>query len=312
MSEVRSPQVKRAILGAEVAAGFGPGKVILLGEHGVVYGEPALAAPLRVGVQAVARAAERCSVVCPRDLSPVHRRALEEAFARAALLTGAPKVQVSLKSDLPVSMGLGSSAALSVAVARALIAAAPPRPGRKASELEVALAMEKVFHGTPSGVDHATSACGNPVLFKQGKVKPLVAKRPIDVVVVLLGDRPSTKDTVRGLRERQARWPDRYRRLFREIGHVAREGAEAVTSGELESLGDLMNLNQGLLCALQLSSDRIDAMTRELRAMGALGAKLTGAGGDGGAVIGLFEDAAGAVRTLSKNGVNCFASRLAG
>lgn len=292
--------------------GFGPGKVILLGEHGVVYGEPALAAPLSIGVTATALPAERCRVVSPKGLSAPHRRALEEAFARAALLTGAPKVQIGLESELPVSMGLGSSGAIAVALSRALLAASPLPAKKRPHELEVALAMEQVFHGTPSGVDHTTSAAGVPVLFQKGKVRPLTAKKPLDVLVALLGDRPSTKATVGGLRERQAKWPQRYRRQFKEIGLLVREGAAAIEAGELESLGDLMNLNQGLLAGLQLSSDRIDQMVRRLRGLGAHGAKLTGAGGDGGAIIGLFTDASAAVRTLTREGVRCFSSRLAG
>ena len=100
--------------------------------------------------------------------------------------------------------------------------------------------------------------------------------------------------------------------MFKEIGQLAREGADAVRKGDLESLGDLMNLNQGLLSALQLSSDRIDAMTRYLRAHGALGAKLTGAGGDGGAVIGLFLEPEPMIKRLTADGIECFCSQLAG
>ena len=87
---------------------------------------------------------------------------------------------------------------------------------------------------------------------------------------------------------------------------LAAEGAKAVTKGDLAELGDLMNVNHGLLWAMQLSSERIDATVRRLLALGALGAKLTGAGGDGGAVIGLFESSAQAVKTLTAEGLTCF------
>ena len=136
------------------------------------------------------------------------------------------------------------------------------------------------------------------------------AKKPVRVVVALAGARMPTKATVAGLRERRTKWPKRYARLFAEIGTLASEGARAVTKGDLLQLGDLMNINHGLLWAMQLSSERLDAMVRRLRTLGALGAKLTGAGGDGGAVIGLFEQPGPAVKTLTDEGITCFESVL--
>ncbi|MBE2251516.1 MAG: mevalonate kinase [Myxococcus sp.] len=291
---------------------FGPGKVILLGEHGVVYGQPALAAPISRGVRAWAVPSTRCSVEVPGGLSAEHAATLERAFARAAKVTGRPKVLVTLESDLPVSMGLGSSAALSVAVARVLLEAKGARPATRKQVEAVALEMEKAFHGTPSGVDHTTSARGELVLFRRGSAKVVRSPIPVRVLVAIVGERPSTKATVGALRERQARWPERYGRLFREIGRLAREGAEAVSGGDLESLGDLMNVNQGLLNAAGLSSEGLEAMVYRLRRFGALGAKLTGAGGDGGAVLGLFREPEPLVARLKREGVTCFVSQLAG
>ena len=136
--------------------------------------------------------------------------------------------------------------------------------------------------------------------------------RPLKVLVALVGERRPTKVTVSALRERQTRWQARYARLFREIGTLAAEGARAVEAGDLEALGDAMNVNQGLLVALGLSSPPLEEMVYRLRQMGALGAKLTGAGGDGGAVIGLFLEPEPAVAKLMRLGVRCFSSQLAG
>lgn len=294
-----------------VSSFFAPGKLILLGEHGVVYGHPALAAAISRGVRAHVTPNDASQLELPDGLSKIHQDALERAFAAAAKLTRHPKVSVSVESDLPLSMGLGSSGALAVAVARALLDASGKKHSTALVE-KIALAMEKEFHGTPSGVDHTTSARGAMVLFQKGKVVTIKARRPVKVLVALVGERASTKSTVAALRERQALWPRRYARIFKEIGQLAREGADAVRKGDLESLGDLMNLNQGLLSALQLSSDRIDAMTRYLRAHGALGAKLTGAGGDGGAVIGLFREPEPMIKRLTSDGTECFCSQLAG
>ncbi|MBL8920631.1 MAG: mevalonate kinase [Myxococcaceae bacterium] len=291
---------------------FGPGKVILLGEHGVVYGQPALAAPISRGVRAWAVPSKRCSLELPAGLKAEHARSLERAFGRAAKATGHPKVLVTLESDLPLSLGLGSSGALAVAVSRILLEAKTARPAKPAELERVAFELEKEFHGTPSGVDHTTSARGEMILFQKGAVKVVRSPKPVRVLVAIVGERPPTKKTVLALRERQTRWPTRYRRLFTEIGTVAKEGAAAVSRGDLECLGDLMNVNQGLLNAVGLSSEGLEAMVNRLRREGALGAKLTGAGGDGGAVLGLFREPEPLVARLSREGITCFVSQLAG
>ncbi|WP_093518196.1 mevalonate kinase [Stigmatella erecta] len=297
--------------------GFGAGKVILLGEHSVVYGHPALAGPLSYGVTARAVPAKRCQLSLPGTLSRPQRALLTRAFQRVATLCGEPGVKVTLESELPLSMGLGSSGALAVASTRVLLKAA----GRDGSPQEVArlaLEMEQEFHGTPSGVDHTTSALEKLLLYKRtpgqstGRLKVLKSPRPLKVLVALVGDRSPTKHTVGALRERQARWPERYTRLFKQIGTLAAEGAKAVEDGDLEALGDAMNVNQGLLAALGLSSPQLEDMVYRLRGLGALGAKLTGAGGDGGAVIGLFLEPEPAVKKLLDDGIRCFSSQLAG
>ncbi|MFT3708940.1 MAG: mevalonate kinase [Archangium sp.] len=287
---------------------FGPGKVILLGEHGVVYGNPAIAGPISRGVRAWSEPSDSTQFEIPEGLTAPQREALERAFARAARKAKHPKISVHLESDIPVSMGLGSSGAISVAVARLLL-----NEKAKASDVEaLAFEMEKEFHGTPSGLDHTTSARGELLLFQKGKAKTLTARRPVKVLVAMAGVRPSTKITVGALRERQKLYAARYRRVFAEIASLVREGAKAITSGDLEALGDVMNVNQGLLSALGVSSAPIEELVYRLRALGAYGAKLTGAGGQGGAVIALFPEPEHAVIKLRNAGIDCFASQLAG
>lgn len=291
---------------------FGPGKVIVLGEHGVVYGYPALAGAISRGMRASGEPADSTMLEVPAELSPAHQEQLERAFARAAKKAKYPKVSVQLESDLPLSMGLGSSGALAVAVSRVLLEA--KAGGRVKDALVEALAfeMEKEFHGTPSGVDHTTSARGTLVLFKQGKAVEVKAPKPVKVLIALVGPRKSTRTTVGALRERQKQWPARYRRVFQQIGALVLEGAAAVRKGDLAALGDVMNMNHGMLSALGLSSPVLEDMVYRLRDQGALGAKLTGAGGDGGAVIGLFPEPEQAVVKLRAQGVDCFTSQLAG
>ncbi|MGV3620119.1 MAG: mevalonate kinase [Archangium sp.] len=297
---------------SRVISAFGPGKIILLGEHGVVYGHAALAGAISRGVRASAEPSNEPGLELPDDLSEGQQDALDRAFAVAAKKAKHPKVAVHVSSDLPLSMGLGSSGALSVAIARVMLEAkAGKAPSSKDVE-SLAFAMEKEFHGTPSGCDHTTSARGTLVLFQKGKAIEVKSPRPLKVLVALVGPRSSTKTTVGALRERQKLWPKRYRRVFEHINSLVGEGVQAVKKGDLASLGDVMNMNQGLLSALGLTSTPIDEMVYTLRAHGALGAKLTGAGGDGGAVIGLFAEPEPAVVKLRAKGIDCFASQLAG
>lgn len=300
----------------EAWTGFGPGKVILLGEHAVVYGYPALAGALSLGVTARGTPDRMPTLIAPSSLEPRAKEVLSRAFERASRMSGAPAMRLELTSDLPVAVGLGSSAAVSVACARVLLRASG-KGDEVARVLELAREMELEFHGTPSGVDHSCSTRGGVIRFERpegdsGRVREVVIRRPVSVVVALAGPRTPTRATVASLRERQARWPQRYSRLFEQIGEVTDDGVAALEAGDLEALGDAMNVNHGLLAALGLSSQTLDERVHALRREGALGAKLTGAGGDGGAVIGLFADPAPVVERLRTAGWSCFASALGG
>jgi len=293
---------------------FGPGKVILLGEHAVVYGHPALAVPLSLGVTARGMPADRCELGGLPELTPPQRRMLDAAFDAVASATGRPPLRIALTSTLPVSMGLGSSAALAVAVSRLLLAASGKRP-TPSRVLALALRMEEAFHGTPSGVDHTVSAHGAPLLYRRpapgrpGRVRQVRIGARATLVLALVGPRRGTQETVAALRRRAARWPVRYGRLFKEMGRLALEGTAALEDGDLESLGDAMNVNHGLLAAAGVSSPALDTAVDALRRAGALGAKLTGAGGDGGAVVGLFRKPP-AAGTLEQAGLAVLTSEL--
>src|SRR5439155_21931411 len=173
--------------------------------------------------------------------------------------------------------------------------------------------VEDVFHGTASGVDVAASASGGVVWFERSNpptIEPLHPARPVDLVVGLSGDPRSTSGPVSRLRERHARRPELYGRLFELAGHVVRAGREALLAGDWESLGTLMDTAQGLLNAFGVSTPALEHMLAIARGAGALGAKLSGAGG-GGVIIALAPGIAEPVtEALRSAGFQAFHTRI--
>ncbi len=303
--------------GAGSGQGSAPGKVILLGEHAVVYGHPALAGALsqRIFVEVAADAAGPCVYLTSGESAPAE---LVSAFgAMAAELGLGASLRATVRTELPLGGGLGSSAALGVALARALCEAAgqPCPPGRAAY---LALHLERVFHGAPSGVDPAVCALGGLILFTRAQgsapeaVVTLAPGRPLHVLVALTGIARGTRRTVLPLAARREERPALYDPLLSALGELARGGADALVRGDLADLGVRFDAAHGILAALGVSCTELDELCAALRRDGALGAKLTGAGG-GGAALALAQDAAQA-RVLEQKararGVQCFAARL--
>ncbi|HWP64896.1 MAG TPA: mevalonate kinase [Candidatus Limnocylindria bacterium] len=296
------------------ARGRAGGKVILLGEHAVVYGRPAVATGLPLGIEAEALrdAGPRLeSDVVPGDA----RGEALVAQAAEALALDPRRWVVRVCSDLPPGQGLGSSAALCVAVLRALAAAAGRRLERD-EELDLGRRLEGIFHGTPSGIDPAAAALGTTFRFVRGDpplVERLVPGAPM-VIVVAPGDVPrSTGAAVGGLRERRQAERARYEALFDAVAEVVEEGIRALCRGDATALGAAFDRNQTLLERMGVSSPEIERRVAAARVAGALGAKLTG-GGVGGAVIALVDDEheAAVTNAVRQQAAAAFRIRIAG
>lgn len=301
------------------------GKVILLGEHAVVYGVPAIAAGIDRGAQAEGSllepgAASKLSLG-PWEVATDSPPETDLGRAFAAILgegaSSAPNpVAIRAVSELPPGGGLGSSSALGVAIARVLeqLAGSPPAE-RERRAIERALAWERVFHGNPSGIDTYAAARGGTFRFVRGQA-PQTIRPAVDLslCVGLSGTGASTRAMVEGLARSFERRPEAKRRFIDAIQSLVNNASLAIEAGDLRALGELMNLNQMVLAGEMLSTEPLERLVSLARGAGALGAKLTGAGG-GGAVIALVTPGTSAAQAVldawRAAGFEGFATRIA-
>lgn len=274
------------------------GKIILLGEHAVVYGQPALAVPVvRLTAQAELVSSDSPLFIEAPDIGL--SAALEDlpagnplAFCvrRAANYLGIPPppARMRIQSEIPVASGLGSGAAVSTAIVRVLATAA----GRVLQPAEIStivFEVEKILHGTPSGVDNTVIAYEQPVLFIHGQdPQPVRPGFDLHMIIAFSGIRSATKQAVGGVRERWQQDPHSYDSLFGEIGTLTRAGCRALQSGDIPLLGRIMNDCHDLLREIGVSLPALDRMVESARRAGAHGAKLSGAG-LGGIVVALVD-----------------------
>ncbi|HWM85326.1 MAG TPA: mevalonate kinase, partial [Kofleriaceae bacterium] len=281
--------------------------VILLGEHAVVHGHPALAAAIdrRVTVDFERAPAGPISLAIPRwnlTVATGDAHPLAEALAELARRTGAAHLSLRLRAaaEVPPAAGLGSSAAIMVSVTRALAAAAGRRlPG---PEIEaIAGAGECFFHDNPSGIDVALAARGGIGLYRRGAGLARVAAAPLPLAIGLSGEPRRTADMVARVAAELERAPERTAAGLEEMGRAAEAAARAWAAGRAGDIGTGMARAQEILAGIGLSTRAIDGMVEAATRAGATGAKLTGGGG-GGAVIALApgreEDVVAAWRAL--------------
>jgi mevalonate kinase len=285
------------------------GKVILLGEHAVVYGVPAIAAGIERGVKASAAPAASSSLrVAERSAVPGDGTDLGRGFEALLGELGASNLAVEATLELPPGSGLGASAALGVAIARAILDA-QGLPAEPARVVRAAAAWEGVYHGNPSGVDAAAAANDGCIWFdKASGTTQIALKRDLVLAIGLAGPPASTKLMVDGVARLRARRPAVVEKALEGVRALVQNARLCLEAGDLPGLGSLMNYNQMLLSGLFVSTEGIERCCALARDAGALGAKLTGAGG-GGAVVALCDGDSVAILTAWRAaGVECFGS----
>ncbi len=271
--------------------GRASGKVILFGEHAVVYGVPGVAAGIDRGALATATVTGGLGSVLTlggQRFTDGGEEDLARAFsALLAIADPGVKLEVDARADIPPGGGLGCSAALGVAVARAVEAASGGHGdviGRVAAR---ATAWEGVFHGNPSGIDTAAAIAGSFLWFERGIGTSLIAS-PSDVWIAIgySGASASTKTMVEGIARIKEKNPPLFEKFLEGVRSISNNAKLAIDAGDAHALGKLMDMNQMLLAGVMLSTEPIEAMIASARQGGAFGAKLTGSGG-GGSVIAL-------------------------
>ncbi|RLG91699.1 MAG: mevalonate kinase [Candidatus Hecatellales archaeon] len=278
-----------------------PAKIILLGEHFCVYGAPALSMAINFYAKVKVENLEKnelhissknfgVSEVYRKDfkegkkvLNPI-RVAVESTLKHGGLTCKGLKVEVD--SEIPVGVGLGSSAAISVST----IAATAKHVGLNLSKEDIrslAFNSERLIHFNPSGVDQTTSTYGGILLYRIGE--PIRRVKPQPQPVFIVGNTGIRRVTGRFVKK-VGKLREEKTKLVEELAKKAEslvfEGVKALEEGNLNLFGRLMNLNHELLCRIGVSHEKLNLFVDAARKAGALGAKLTGGGG-GGCMIAL-------------------------
>jgi len=300
------------------AVASAPAKVILTGEHFVVYGELAIVMAVDCCAYVTVEGLQDniISITSDRGFSETYREQVSEADGRGARkilepiriasLTALKEMgkssglKIEIASKIPIAAGMGSSGALAVAT----IAAVGKLFGvdfTKKELIDLSFEAERFIHGTPSGIDQTISAYGGIIMYRKNEgITPLKTEADIPIVIGNTEIPRVTGDLVEAVRLRRDRFPEMMGALIKTAGRLSSKAAEALRNGDLHQFGELMNINHGLLTAVGVSNEALDRLVYAAIRAGALGAKLTGAGGGGCMIalstIGKRREIAGAIR----------------
>ncbi len=278
-----------------------PGKCILFGEHAVVYNRPAIAVPInQVSVRATivplpGGSREDIWIEAPAihlssrldqlsDSHPIKITLL--AIQDVLKCSNLPPLRLIIKSTIPPASGMGSSAAVAVAICRSL----PNFLGHPLDPPtinQIAYLSERRQHGNPSGIDNTVITYQQPIYFIKGHPWQLVhVKQPFTLIIADTGEPSPTGKVVSDVRRRWEDSPDKFETLFTQVAQITDQARTAIEHGKIEYLGSLLSQNHILLQEMTVSSTKLDLLVSTSLQSGALGAKLSG-GGRGGNMIAL-------------------------
>jgi mevalonate kinase len=281
-----------------------PGKAILFGEHAVVYGQPAIAVPvnqLKATTYILANPNGKpgeVSIEAPNirmtemlsDLDEGHplKTAINET-QKVLKIKHIPACKIRIVSTIPIASGLGSGAAIAISLIRAF----SKFLGQDLLDSDVnaiAFEVDKYYHGNPSGIDNTVITYGQPIYFiKEIPFEIIKPYCPFNLVIADTGIKSSTREMVNGVRQRWSTDSRKYEDLFTEIGSITTVAKISIENGDYQKLGSLMSQNQEILRKIEVSHPALDHLIDMAEKSGALGAKLSGAGG-GGNIIALTDE----------------------
>jgi len=281
--------------------GIGFSKVILLGEHSVVYGRHAIAVPTPLNIRAKVEDSENGIVLMipawgveyQLNKDPKNRQSFEKPAGAILdqLNLNNKGMTIEVFSDIPRGMGLGGSAAIAVAIIKSL----NNHYSLNLSDQEInsmAFESEKVAHGNPSGIDNTMATYGHPLIYRSGD-NPLIERLNINeefsLVLGFTNQEGLTAKTVAHVHTQWKQNKSIFEKIFNEINNLTLQSIQAIQNNDFEYLGQLMNFNHGLLNALQVSTPELERLVMIAREAGAMGAKMTGGGG-GGAIVAISDN----------------------
>ncbi|MDZ7805595.1 MAG: hydroxymethylglutaryl-CoA reductase, degradative [Gracilimonas sp.] len=279
---------------------FGFGKIILTGEHSVVHGTHAVAAPITLKMKAkvwdhdkgVRLLIPRWGVEQTIEFGADHKysiyKSLEMILDHLDLREKSMNIEVF--PEVPRAMGMGGSAALAVAIIRALNEHFDLGLGDD-DVRQLSFQSEDIVHGGASGIDNTVSTYGNLITYQKGTppdMQTIILNESIPIVIGLSGVESMTSKMVKQVREQSEKYPKWYKQIFKQMDELAIASKEAIEQRDLDELGMIMNMNHGFLNILGVSCPEVEELIEIARQNGALGAKLTGGGG-GGAMIALCD-----------------------
>ncbi len=278
--------------------GAGYGKVILFGEHFVVFGIPSIVSAIDKATTCTVERwdGEGWYLDDKRPETPGYKKekldqqrdSISRVLKAAGVDTARNPIKIKLEGDLVAASGIGASAASCVALARAL---------SKEFNLdfsdekinEIAFEGEKGYHGVPSGVDNTAATYGGLIWFVKGQpniIDLLKVKEPVEIIIANTGLVTNTAAAVAGVKERKEKNPEKYDEIFNKARALANEAREALLVFDMENVGEMMDKNHELLQAIEVSCKELDLLVEIARDNGAYGAKMTG-GGLGGNIVAL-------------------------
>jgi mevalonate kinase len=278
-----------------------PAKIILFGEHAVVYGQPAIAVPVS-SLRAIATVQENqppgqglCIHATDLNKTSSLNTQVDDALQMTARLVlqaldaPTPDVTITLRAQIPMASGLGSGAAVATALARAL-SMALLQPLDNPTLNNLVYEVEKIHHGTPSGIDNTVIVYEQPVYFiRDQPIQSIQVGSPLRLLIANTGQSALTRIAVGDVRKLYDAEPARIQPILEQIGTLVKRARGVIESGDVLELGPLMLENHTLLQTLTVSSIELDALVNAAMNSGAAGAKLSG-GGRGGNMIALVSD----------------------